>query len=182
MNGQQQNAWDKIAAAVVQPDSPAYGDERERAVVTEASTFGMQVGTYLCFAGALITALFGNILAPVVLIFAATVSSYSMIWYAKRRGVDAQSLRARAPLRSIGAALALVAISLVGSAAAIAFTIWQGEGILPGLPFTSIELSPYVGVGMAAGAVLGLVLAIAGLAKDRRKALEPESADLPDEE
>lgn len=182
MNDHQQDTWDKLAEAVVRPDSPAYGDERERAVVTEASTFGMQVGTYLCFAGALITALFGNILAPVVLIVAGTVPSYSMIWYAKRRGVDAHALAARASVRSVGVALTLVAISLVGSAAAIAFTIWQGEGILPGLPFAGIELSPYVGVGMAVGAVLGLILAVRGVAKDRRKALEPESADLPDEE
>ncbi|ROR73966.1 hypothetical protein [Bogoriella caseilytica] len=182
MNAQQQDSWDKLAAAVVQPDSPAYGDERERAILTEAATLAMQVGSYLCFAGALLTALFGNILAPAVLILAGTVPSYSMMWYASRRGVDAHALAARAPMRSIGGAMALVTLSLVGSAAAIAFTIWQGEGILPGLPFADIGLSPYVGVGMAVGTVLGLTLAILGLAKDRRSARERDSAEAPDEE
>lgn len=182
MNAQQQDSWDKLAAAVVQPDSPAYGDERERAILTEASTFGMHVGTYLCFAGALVTALFGHILAPIVLVIAGTVPSYSMVWYAQRRGVDAHRLAARATTRSIAATVALVAVSLVGSAAAIAFTIWQGESILPGLPFNDIGLSPYVGVGMAVGTVLGLTVAILGLAKDRRRARERDSAEVPDEE
>lgn len=49
---------DRMAERVMDLDSPAYGDERERALFMESCAFGLTTGLFLGFLSALGAALF----------------------------------------------------------------------------------------------------------------------------
>lgn len=152
-----ENALDRAVARVMDLDSPAYGDERERAVFQEAGHFGLTIGLYLGLLVAMVASAFGLILVPVVLLVATVLPSGATHWYARRRGVNLNALAERSGSRStlinIIAVSAVMMLTFVG----MAYTVFAGQ---PLVPPPSIEVTPGEGVlgGMAEGAVVGGVL------------------------
>ena len=58
------NVLDRVAERVMDLDSPAYGDERERAVFMESNSFGLTSGFYVGLLGAVVASIFGLVLLP----------------------------------------------------------------------------------------------------------------------
>lgn len=145
---------DRMANQVMDLDSPAYGDERERAVFMESSAFGMSIGIYAALGAAIAASAFGLVLLPVALVCTVVLSAIAMEWYAGRRGVDVQALAKQAGDRStltnfiiIGGAMLLVSCAI-------------GYGMIIGQPLLtapSVSITPGEGFlgGMAQGAVIG---------------------------
>lgn len=150
-------------------DSPAYGDERERAVFMESSAFGVTVGIFASIAAAFIAALLGQLILPAALIALSSVPSFAMIWYAKRRGVDISELAQRASGKSKAVIGAITYGGILLTVAAMYYTAWFGHGVIP-LP----ELAPFSaessealrsvltggGIGLVGGGILGIALAL----------------------
>lgn len=175
-----ESALDRAAAGVMDLDSPAYGDERERAVFMEAGHFGLTIGLYLGLFVALASSIFGLILLPTVLLIVTVLPSLATHWYARRRGVDINALAersgARSTLVSIMVACTVVALTFAG----MAYTVFAGQPLVPSPP---IDVTPGEGVlgGMAEGAVVGGVLGglagIGGALFAHRKAKQNSAAD-----
>lgn len=79
---------EKAASRIMDLDSPAYGDERERAVSMEARAYGITVGIYLSLVVALVSAILGQVLLAVVLLLTMSLPNWAAIWYARRHDVD----------------------------------------------------------------------------------------------
>lgn len=152
-------ALGRAADRVMGLDSAAYGDERERAVFMEAATFGYAVATYVTIGVALVAAVFGTLLLPVVLLLVCGLPSLSAIWYAGRRGVDVDELAQRAAggtKRTIGA---IVFGGFALTLAAMAWTVFTGHGLVP-LP--EVDVAGPEASGMLASMVKGGVIGGAG--------------------
>ena len=161
---------DKAAARLMALDSTTYGDERERAVFMEASTFGMTLGLYVSIAAAVVAAVLGQLLVPVVLLVVMMVPNWSTIWYAHRKGVDISELASRAGMRARVAISAFVFGGLLLVAAAMLYTVTTGHGLIA-LPY--VDLGAEAAHSMVKGALVGAVAggAIGGifaLAKARK--------------
>lgn len=164
---------DRVVERIMDLDSPAYGDERERVVSMESSSFGVTAGLYVGLLGALVTALFGLVLLPVALLVLAVLPAAAGWWYAKRRGVDTRQLADKAGARSTMIGIVVYGAAMVLAFAAMTYTVFTGH---PVLPAPSPDVSPGEGFwgGMAQGAVVGGVLggiaAIAGGVHSFRRA------------
>lgn len=148
------NLLDRWTERVMDLDSPAYGDERERAVSMESSAFGLTAGLYVGLLAALVASLFGLILLPVVLLVVTVVPSVAALWYASRRNVNLQKLAENAGARSTMVGIMIYGVAMVLTFAAMTYTVLAGE---PMLPTPSFEVTPGEGFfgGMAQGAVIG---------------------------
>jgi len=148
------NLLDRWTERVMDLDSPAYGDERERAVSMESSAFGLTAGLYVGLLAALVASLFGLILLPVVLLAVTVVPSVAALWYASRRNVNLQKLAENAGARSTMVGITIYGVAMVLTFTAMTYTVLTGE---PMLPTPSLEVAPGEGFlgGMAEGAVVG---------------------------
>lgn len=153
-------------------DSPAYGDERERAVFMESSSFGLTTGLYAGLFGAVVASVFGLLLLPVVLLGVTIFPSVAALWYAGRRGVHLRKLAENAGARSTMVNIIACGAAMVLTFAAMACTVLAGH---PVLPAPSLEVTPGEGFlgGFAQGALLGgalggLAVIIGGVRDFRR--------------
>jgi len=176
---------DRAAERLIDIDNVSHGDERERAIYMEASTFGMTLGIWGCFFASLVFAIFGQILLPVVLISVAMIPSYGTLWFANRRGVNTLELLSRGSYRSGLTSAVSFAVVLLLTLAAIIYSAYFGRGLLQfevtfevvgdGLAEVAVQ-GALIGAGV--GAVLGVVwvaLIIRGHKKKRYK--EPAPGD-----
>ncbi|MCM3660317.1 hypothetical protein M3148_04805 [Georgenia satyanarayanai] len=179
-------ARDRAADRILALDSASYGDERERAVFMEATTFGYMLTIYVSIAVAVVAAVLGQLLLPVLLLLLLGLQSWATVWYAGRRGVDVSDLafRAEANLKRNAGIAVFGGFALV--LAALAYTIFAGHGLID-LPAVDVR-SGAVG-SMVKGAVIGgggglLVGALAMGVKNRRRAHtgEPGEHEVPEED
>lgn len=152
-----QSMLDRMAERVMDLDSPAYGDERERAVFMEASTFGLTTGLYVGLLGAVVSSLFGLILLPVALLMMTILPAAATSWYARRRGVDVQKLVDRAGDRTTMINVVTTGSAMVLTSALMSYTVFTGD---PLLTPPSFDVTPGEGFwgGLAQGAVVGGML------------------------
>lgn len=152
-----ESALDRVASGVMDLESPAYGDERERAVFMEAGHFGLTIGLYLGLLVAMVAAAFGLILLPVVLVFVTVLPSAATHWYARRRGVHLNALAEKSGARSTLISIVATCSVMMLTFAAMAYTVFAGQ---PLIPLPSIEVTPGEGFfgGMAEGATIGGIL------------------------
>lgn len=151
------NVLDRLAERVMDLDSAAYGDERERAVFMESCSFGVTIGLYAGLLGAVVASGFGLLLVPVVLLVIALLPPVAAFWYAKRRGIDSWKLAENSGARSTMVSTIVYGVAMVLTFAAMAYTVFTGQ---PVLPVPSLEVTPGEGFlgGMAQGSVVGGVL------------------------
>ena len=151
-----------------------HGDEREQAVVNEASAVGLVAGIGAGYLAALVAAILGSLLWPVVLVALSTVSSLVTLVRAQRRGVDMDELASRAPGRLRALVWAGIATTLLLTLAAMLYTLTTGHGLLtaPELQVAGPEASG-VGASLARGAVIGgmvgVVIAVVASLRPRRR-------------
>ena len=160
---QRNSVFDRLTDRVMNLDSPAYGDERERTVFMEASSFGLTIGLYAGLAGAVVSAAFGLILVPTVLLVLTILPAAATQWYARRRGVHLNALAEEAGARSTLVTMVAVCALIALTFAAMTYTVFAGQ---PLLPFPSVTVTPGDGLlgGAAQGAVVGgMVGAVAGI-------------------
>ena len=191
-----QGALDRAADRIMGVDSPAYGDERERAVVLEASTFGLTLGMCLSLGAALVAAVLGHVLLPGVLLAVMLLPNLSTAWYAQRRGVDIAELaerRVRARTNDVRGTMIFAGMFLARSKdvlgsmvftgmfltfAAMAYTLFVGHGLVPApeVDVTGPDASGF-GAGLMRGAVIGgmagLLVAAAVTELSSRRARKP---------
>lgn len=164
-------------------------DERERAVFTEAATFGFGLGIYVNLAVALVAAVLGAVALPAVLLALLAVPSWTAMAYARRHGVDIEALADRAGLSVRLGTLVAVFGGLLLTVGAMAVTVLTGSGLvsLPPLDVIGPEAS-----GLAASLVKGAVIGALGggliglvmipLAARRRRVAAAATEDEPDED
>lgn len=175
------NALDRAAAGVMDLDSPAYGDERQRSVFMEAGHFGLTIGLYLGLFVALMASVFGLLLLPVVLLLVTVLPSAATHWYARRRGVNINSLAERSGARSTLVSIIVACSTVTLTFAGMSYTVFAGQ---PLVSPPSIGVTPGEGLlgGMAEGAVVGGMLGglagIVGALFAHRKAKRSRADDL----
>ena len=160
---QRNSVFDRLSDRVMNLDSPAYGDERERTVYMEASSFGLAIGLYAGLAGAVVSAAFGLFLLPTVLLGLTILPAAATQWYARRRGVHLNALAEESGARSTLVTMVVVCALMALAFAAMTYTVFAGQ---PLLPFPSFSVTPGDGLlgGAAQGAVVGgMVGAVAGI-------------------
>ncbi|WP_150309073.1 hypothetical protein [Planctomonas psychrotolerans] len=151
------NRLDRVAERVMDLDSPAYGDERERAVFMESNAFGLTTGLYFGLAAALVAAAFGHVLLPVLLLATTIVPSMAASWYAKRRQVNMRRLAEDAGARSTLVGIIVFGAAMVLTFAAMTYTVFSGQPLLSTPSFEVVPGDGFFG-GMAQGAVIGGML------------------------
>lgn len=166
------NVLDRVAERIMDLDSPAYGDERERAVFMESSSFGLTTGIYAGLLGAVLAAVFGLLLLPVVLLATAVLPSFAALWYAKRRDVDLQKLADNAGARSMMVNAVVLGAAMVLAFAAMTYTVFTGQPVLPAPSFRVTPGEGFLG-GIAQGALVGgmlggLAAIVGGVLSSRR--------------
>ncbi|WP_127127609.1 hypothetical protein [Georgenia sp. SYP-B2076] len=170
MNKRDHGALDKAASRLMALDSPTYGDERERAVFMEASTFGLTLGIYVSITAAVVAAVLGQLLLPVVLLVVMAVPNWSTLWYARRKGVDIGEMASRADLRSRLRVTVTIIGGLILVAAAMLYTVVSSHGLITA---PEVDLTGGAALAMLKGALVGAVVggvpaAVAGARKARR--------------
>lgn len=176
---------DQAAQRLLDHDGVDHADERERAVASEGLAFGMQLSVLVCWLGALLLAVLGQVAAPVVLILAPLLPALGAHWYAARRGADMYTLMARAPMaRTLGWALCY-GVVLVLTIAALTYRIYSGQALLPleiRIEIIGQGLQQAMAVGALIGAGLGLLagLAITAWIIHRRRIHRHTAADSDD--
>lgn len=145
---------DRMSDRVMDLKSPAYGDERERAVFMESSNFGLTVGLYVGLVGAMCSAAFGLLLLPVALLVMTILPAAATHWYARRRGVNLQALADHAGARSTMINIVVTSAVMALTFAGMTYTVFAGQ---PLVPMPSLDVTPGEGIlgGMAEGAVIG---------------------------
>lgn len=143
----------RAADRLMDLDSPVYGDERERALVMEAYTFGATATIYVCIGAAVVSAVLGGLLLPVALLLAAALPSFASIWYARRRGVDLLAMSERATPRERRTAVVTVVGGMLVVLGAMLVTVRTGHGLVP-LPEPSGTISGTLD-DVLVGAILG---------------------------
>lgn len=151
------NVLDRVAEQVMDVDSPAYGDERERAVFMESSTFGLTTGLYLGGLAAVVASVFGLVLLPVALLVMTVLPWAAASWYARRRGVNLQALADNAGDRSTMTGILVHGTAMLLTFAAMSYTVFTGQPVLSPPPLEVTPGEGFVG-GMAQGAVVGGML------------------------
>lgn len=165
-------ALDRLAERVMDLDSPAYGDEREKAVSLEASAFGLTVAFGVGLVGALVAAVTGYPVVAVALLAMVLLPAAATGWYARRRGVDVQRLVDTAGARSTytaavlygaGTALVFLALSYLALAGRPVVSL-PDAGVVPGEGF----LGGFLQGGAVGGVLGGLATVVAGVLGMRR--------------
>jgi hypothetical protein len=148
---------DRFAGRMMDLDSPAYGDERERAVVMEASSFGLLMGLYAGLLSALLASVFGFVLLPVILLVGTILPLAAALWYAKRRGVSMEQLTENTAAKST--MVHTVVFGAVGmlTFAAMTYTVFTGLALLP-LSHFDVTSGEGAWVGAIRGGVIGGML------------------------
>lgn len=149
---------DKAAEQLVNMDNANYADERERSVYLEAQAYGMQLTTLTCWFGALLLALFGQIVAPLALALTPLVPALGSQWYANRRGVNPYRLMARGPIAKTLAWTGFYGLLLFAISAAMVYRAYYGAGMLNfsvTIEIVGEELQYAVAVGSIFGLGLG---------------------------
>lgn len=182
MTTNDQSMLGRAADRLMDLDSPVYGDERERALVMEAYTFGATATVYVCLGGAVVSAVLGSLLLPVALLVASTLPSLASTWYARRRGVDLLAMSERATPRERRTAVLVVVVGTLVVLGAMLVTVRTGHGLVtvPEPTGTVSEVLDDVLVGAILGAmgggVLGLVVQLMRR-RTRPTADHPEHGD-----
>lgn len=148
---------DRMSERVMDLESPAYGDERERAVIMESGHFGMTVGLYVGLVGAFVASLFGLILLPVLLLVLTVLPSAAYQWYARKRGVDPNRLAEKSVARSTMWGFVIFGSGMALTFAGMACTVFAGQPLLTAPQLEVVPGEGFLG-GMAQGAVVGGIL------------------------
>jgi hypothetical protein len=153
----------RAADRLMDLDNASYGDERERAVFMEASTFGTTIGTYLHLLGAVVAAALGQLLLPVALVVLMGVPALATGWYSDRRGVDISELASRAGTRTKAFHVAIVCGALLVVLGAMLYTVSTGHGLVA-IPEPDLADPQTRGLltSMVGGACIGGVIGAAG--------------------
>ncbi|GAB3810623.1 hypothetical protein GCM10028820_00480 [Tessaracoccus terricola] len=177
----------RITDMIMASDSPSYGDERERAVVTEAATFAIGISLFVNLAVALVAAVLGAIALPVVLIILAGSPALAMGWYAKQRSVDLNELASRITPTSRAGMLLAICVSFLLIIAAIGWTVFTGSGLVTipvpdviGPDATGIGASMMKGavIGGLGGVLVGFVVMLLSKRRKQRYSAEPTGDEL----
>lgn len=182
----QQSLGRRLTDRIMDHDSPAHGDERERAVVTEASSFALTVGIFANIAVALVAAVLGAIALPVALVILAAVPAVATSWYAKQRAVDLDELASRvSPMSRVGTMVAVFAgILLV--VIALGWTVFTGHGLITlptpdvlGPDATGVAASMVRGavIGGSVGVFIGFFALLIGMRRKARKSAQQTPDD-----
>lgn len=150
----ERNVLDRVADRIMDLDSPAYGDERERAVFMESSSFGLTTAIYVAMPAAVVAAAFGLVLLSVVLLALMLLQTGASLWYSRRRGVDITALAEHAGVRSTLVNILVSGATMVLTSAALSYLVFAGE---PLLSRPSLTVTPGEGFwgGLVEGAVVG---------------------------
>jgi hypothetical protein len=166
-------ALDRMADRVMDLDSRAYGDERERAVFMESSSFGLTTALYLGLFGAIVSAVLGLVLVPVLLLAMVILPGAAAAWYARRRGVDLQQLAENAGERSTMIALVSFGAGTVLTFGAMSYSVISGDPLLSP-PSIDVTFGDGFAGGAAQGALVGGMIgglaAVAGVVHSYRRA------------
>lgn len=172
----------RAADRLMDLDSPVYGDERERALVMEAYTFGATATVYVCIGAAVVSAVLGGLALPVALLLAATLPSFASIWYARRRGVDLLAMSERATPRARRTAVLTVVGGMLVVLGAMLFTVRTGHGLVP-LPEPTGSVSEALDDMLVGGILGGMVGGAVGLVVQLvRRRTRPASAATGDDD
>ena len=175
-------AWlDRAAQRMIESDGADYGDERERTVAMEGQAFGMQLAVWVCWLGALLMALTGQLVAPLALILAALLPVLGSNWYTRRRGMSSYALISRAPMgRTLGWTL-LYGVVLFLTIAAMTYRAYFGEGIwnfTVRIEVVGDELQRVVAASALVGAGVGVLVGTVWMSlivwKQRQTALQQQ--------
>lgn len=177
-------ARDRAADRLLALDSASYGDERERAVFMEATTFGYMPTIYVSIAVAVVTAVLGQLLLPVVLLLLVGLQSWATIWYAGRHGVDVSDLAFRAETHLKRNAGIVVFGGFAVVLAALGYTVFTGHGLLelPALDLGSGALGSALRGGVVGGGGGLLVGAVVMAVKGRRRTRVPAEVEAFEED
>lgn len=164
---------DRAADRVMDLDSAAWGDERERAVFTESSSFGLTTALYAGYLGAVIASLFGLILLPVALLLVVNLPAAAATWYAKRRNVNLRDLAEKAGARSTMLNGVFFSVAMAATCAALAYTVFTGHSVLPTPSLAGLsEVAFFRGLaqGAVVGGMIGALAALVGSVFSYRRA------------
>lgn len=174
------NLFDRMSDRVMDLDSPTYGDERERSVYMESSSFGLTIGLYTGLFGAVIASLFGLMLLPVGLLIMTILPWAATHWYARRRGVNINALAGNSGARSTLIGFVVSGAGMALAFAGMAYTVFAGQSLLPG---PSLEVIPGEGFfggfieGAVVGGILGGFITVIGGVYSYRKAKQRSAAE-----
>ncbi|MGC5629645.1 hypothetical protein ACPYO6_15530 [Georgenia sp. Z1344] len=141
------------------------GDEREHAVANEAAAVGMSAGIYAGLGIALVAAVLGSLVVPVVAVALTAIPSWTMMLWARRRGVDLAELAGRLPARQKTRVWAVAGVGLLLVLAALAWTLFTGDALVA-LPSVEVAgpdatgIAPSVARGAVIGGFAGLLVAV----------------------
>lgn len=145
------------------------GDEREQAVVNEASGVGMTAGIYTGVGVAVVAAAVGSLAVPLVILLLTAVPTWVTLLWARRHHVDLAALAESAPRARRATALTVVGLGLLLTLGAMAWTVFTGDGLVtlptvevagPGASGIAASLTRGAVVGVAIGVVIFLVAAL----------------------
>lgn len=120
---------DQAAQRLIDSEGADQADERERTVGLEAQAFGMHLMILVCWLGALLLAVIGQLGTPIALILAPLAPALGTLWYSRRRAVDPSAVIARAALGRTLGWTAFYAVVLFSTIAALTHRAYYGEGI-----------------------------------------------------
>lgn len=168
-------------------DGPTYGDERERAVLMEAATFGLTIGIFVNLGVALVASVLGALALPTVLILITAIPAWSMSWYSRRRKVDMEKLAFRGNPMDRVWTLVTVFGGMLLVVGAMVFTVFTGNGLvnLPTLDVIGPDASGIgasVVRGAAIGALAGLAIGLVAMLFAHRRKARKTATSLPDDE
>lgn len=172
-------ARDRAAERLLALDDASYGDERERAVFMEATTFGFMLTIYVSMAVAVVTAVLGQLLLPVLLMVLMGLQSWATVWYAGRRGVDVSELAFRAAPRTKRTTGIIVFGGFALVLAAMTYTVFAGHGLVD---MSAVDVRSGVVGSLVRGGVVGggcglLIGAVAMAVQNRRGARKGASTE-----
>lgn len=149
-------------------------DERERAVANEASAIGMRTGIYAGLAVAVVAAVLGSLVVPLVLILLTGVPTWTAMLWAGRRHVDLTDVAGRAHLGVRVSVWAVIGTGMLLALGAMCWTIFTGSALVtpPDIDVAG-PAAEGIGSSLARGAVIGgmvgVVLAVAATFWPRRR-------------
>ncbi|MEE6281893.1 hypothetical protein [Georgenia sp. MJ170] len=176
----------RAAGRFMDLDGPAYGDEREKAVFTEAATFGFTLGIYANLVVALVSAVLGSLVVPTVVLALLAVPTWAALWYARRHDVEVDEIADRAGLKDQVTTFAVVFGGLIVTVGAMAFTVFTGHGLvrLPSLDVVGPDATGFMAslvegavIGGLGGSVVCLVVLLVSARKRTRRATAGSGAD-----
>lgn len=182
---QQLKTMDRAAQRLINNEGADQADERERTIAVEAQAFGMQLAVLVCWLGALLLAVIGQLGAPTALILAPLIPALGALWYSRRRGVDSYALMARAALGRTLGWTGFYAVVLVATVAALVHRAYFGEGLVPlslSVEIVGDDLQRVAAISAVIGAGVGGLLSMAWMSlivwRQRRRSHREEAEAL----